>query len=191
MSEEKKTTEEKAEKKPAIKKSLSPEEQEALIEERIQAALAAREAERAKEIQGMINAAVAAGVSAALAAKEEAALQRAEPPLVVLSRDEFETLPPEKTAGKYVTKTDFIALTPLSEMNRDAAEGTYGRWLGSGRIQQRVTKVLSDGTVPDKIETFVEARFVYHERRKANVNKRVTEETREAGFDVRPFALRK
>jgi hypothetical protein len=115
----------------------------------------------------------------------------------LLSAEAFERAKPEEVKGAYVTKADFFKLTPLKEINgaencSGPAEQTYGRWVSSGRVKEEV-EVVEDptGIDPDRSEVFVPARFVNAERRRANVNARVTREAQAMGLDTRPLAARR
>lgn len=144
------------------------------------------------DLQAFIAAAVQAAVTAALSAAAKIPEVKGEAPPLLISREEFEALPLDQAAGKCVSKKDFFALTPLDEMKPEAAEQTYQRWISSGRVKEsKQVKLSPDGSTPDEIAVTVECRFINHENRRRNINKRCIEETVAQGFDVRPAALKK
>jgi hypothetical protein len=97
-----------------------------------------------------------------------------------------------KTAPKTLTKVEFFAKAPtLQGMSPEAAEQTYQRWLGTGRVvETRLVTESEDGLTEDKIDVLIDIKYLGRETRRHNVNVRRREEARAAGCDVRPVASR-
>jgi hypothetical protein len=114
----------------------------------------------------------------------------------ILTTDSFDQATPEQLTRGFVSKSTFFSLTPLASITGSvslsgAAEETYQRWVGTGRVKE-IREVSEDptGLTADTVEIYVQARYVNSERRRHNVNARVIAETAKAGHDTRPLAAR-
>lgn len=110
-----------------------------------------------------------------------------------LTLERLAGMKPEEVAKTTVDRDLFFALTPLAQMTvPEAAATTYDRWLMTGRVKERrVVKESVDGLEDDKVEIYIEARYINAENRRANVTRRKMEAMRADGYDVRPIGARR